>query len=133
MVDVAPFKPFQAHRPITSAYVSMQQGSIPLPYQFLSAQVDDALRDQQKTAVFASQALFDTFIQWLRNGNHDMKPWNSCVFGKVMTSLETRIDEINSKSQKIFWKHRTEKCHEYRMDFAGLRAFLKKTALYYKQ
>jgi len=50
-----------------------------------------------------------------------------------MTSLETRIEEINSKAQKIFWKHRTEKCHEYRMDLVDLRAFLKKIALYYKQ
>ena len=132
MVDVAPFKPFQAHRPITKAYVSMQQASIPLPYQFLSAQVDIALGNQKTTAVFASQAFFEIFLQWLRDGNHDTQKWNICVFGKVMTSLETRIDEMNSNLQQIFRKRRTEKCCEYRMNLTDLREFLKKTALYYR-
>jgi len=111
----------------------MQQGNIPLPYQFLSAQVDIALVNQHKTSAVSSQAFFDTFLCWLRAGNHDTKNWNACVFGKAMTSLQTRVDDINSNNQKIFRKHRTEICWEYLVHWDGLHVFLKKIALYYTQ
>jgi len=138
MVDIEPFKPFQAHRPITNAYVSMQQTNIPLPYQFLSAQVDIAMGKRQTTAVFAAQGFFETFVRWLRDGNHDTRRWNSCVFGKEMTSLETRIDDINSNlvnsnRQKIFRKHRVKNYYEYHINVPELHTFLQKTALYYSQ
>ena len=54
-VEVAPFLPFQEHRPRTAAYVAMQERNIPLFYKFLSAAIlQAAARHTERDTIKAS-------------------------------------------------------------------------------
>ena len=86
-VEVAPFLPFQEHRPRTAAYVAMQERNIPLFYKFLSAAIRQAAechtqRDTIKASTFHSQ-----FHHWGRAGNYSTSTTTQSKFGGDLAAL----------------------------------------------
>ena len=113
-VEVAPFLPFQEHRPRTAAYIcclrrereigvcrSATSRNIPLFYKFLSAAIRQAAechteRDTIKASTFHSQ-----FHHWGRAGNYSTSTTTQSKFGGDLAALMRELEEKDPQQDTL--------------------------------
>ena len=126
-VEVAPFLPFQEHRPRTAAYVAMQERNIPLFYKFLSAAIRQAAechtqRDTIKASTFHSQ-----FHHWGRAGNYSTSTTTQSKFGGDLAALMRELEEKDPQ-QDTLTKRRHGAAQHYTVRWAKLGRYMRETA-----
>jgi hypothetical protein len=126
-VDVRAYTPFQAHRPQTDAYITMQQRSIPLLYKFLSAEIEHASGDGRDT--FMAREIFVKFQAWGRGGNYPINGYTASRFGTELGQLVKELTDID-ELQDTFKKATESRGKCYTVHWAQLRAHLQSTARY---
>ena len=128
-VDVRPYVPFQAHRPLTDAYFRMQQRNIPLVFKFLSAKIEEAtgMANEERAEVGAEE-FFQRFKSWGHEGNYKNNHTIS-RFGADLGKLIKELTDIEP-SQDTLVKDRSRGGWTYKMNWAQLRAYLQKMTLY---
>ena len=141
-VEVAPFLPFQEHRPRTAAYIcclrrereigvcrSATSRNIPLFYKFLSAAIRQAAechteRDTIKASTFHSQ-----FHHWGRAGNYSTSTTTQSKFGGDLAALMRELEEKDPQ-QDTLTKRRHGAAQHYTVRWAELQTYLQETARY---
>jgi len=129
-VDVRPYMPFQAHRPLTDAYFRMQQRNIPLVFKFLSAKIEEAtgVANEERAEVGAEE-FFQRFISWGRVGNYNVNKYTNSRFGADLSKVITELTDTDP-SQCTLVKGRSSGGLIYKVNWAQLRAYLQKVKLY---
>lgn len=128
-VDVAPFLPFQSHRPLTAAYAAMQERNIPLLYKFLSAVVRQAHEKGSDFNDVKASTLHAQFLHWGRSGNYNMGTATVSKFGADLTGLIKELEEKDPQ-QHTLTKKRRGAAFFYTVRWAKLRTHLQETARY---
>ena len=129
-VDVRPHTPFQARRPQTDAYLTMQQSSIPMLYKFLSVEVEHATGvANEKRTTFGGKDFFVKFQAWGREGHYSTNGYTISRFGTELGQLVKELTEIDPLQDSLV-KRRANGGICYAMDGAKLRAHLQNTARY---
>jgi hypothetical protein len=129
-VDVRPHTPFQAHRPQTDAYLTMQQRSIPLLYKFLSAEIEHASgAANEKRAAVGGTEFFGKFRAWGRAGNYSTIAYTISRFGTEMGKLVKELAETDP-SQDALVKCRAGGGVCYQVNWTQLKAHLQGTGRY---
>ena len=129
-VDVRPHTPFQAHRPQTDAYLTMQQRSIPMLYKFLSAEIEYATgAANERRATVGGKDFFEKFLAWGRDGNYSTNGYTNSRFGTELGQLVAELTNIDTLQDSLV-KRRANGGISYAVDWTKLRVHLQNTARY---
>lgn len=134
-VDVTPYTPFQTHRPKTDAYIMMQQRQLPLLTRFISKYMKRALNDKytkkrggSPVETIGVSDYFQKFLQWGKDGNNNMSPYNLHRFGNDMMGMLRALESLN-KGQQTLVKDRTHAGFVYKINWVEMRDYMKKMNL----
>ena len=128
-VEVAPFLPFQEHRPRTAAYVAMQERNIPLFYKFLSAAILQAAARHTERDTIQASTFHSEFCRWGRAGNYNTSTTTQSKFGGDLAALMRELEEKDLQ-QDTLTKRRHGAAQHYTVRWAELQTYLQETARY---